>query len=81
MKVKELKEIINRYPGRRDWLKIYEGLDLVCITKSESISLDLLDEWEIDWIAPDMTDKGVRDIGETGPCIKIVLKERREETT
>ena len=51
MKFKELKEVINRHPGRHDKIAITIGLGNDAIIEAESPILDFLDDYEVAWIA------------------------------
>ena len=78
MKFKELKEVINRHPGRHDKIAITIGLGNDAIIEAESPLLDCLDDYEVAWIAPETVGNNiVTDSDE--PCIDVHLVERKEE--
>lgn len=74
MKFGELKTVINRHSGRHEWISIAIGLGTDAIIQNDSPLLDMLDEYEVNWIAPGtigestVTHQGV-------PCIEVHLKE------
>lgn len=77
MKFKELKEVINRHPGRHDKIAITIGLGNDAIIEAESPLLDCLDDYEVAWIAPETVGNNiVTDSDE--PCIDVHLKDKEE---
>ena len=74
MKFKELKEVINRHPGRHDKIAITIGLGNDAIIEAESPILDYLDDYEVAWIAPDKVGHNIVTDSEE-PCIDVRLKE------
>jgi hypothetical protein len=79
MKFKELKEVINRHPGRHDKIAITIGLGNDAIIEAESPLLDCLDDYEVAWIAPETVGNNiVTDSDE--PCIDVHLKEKKEDS-
>lgn len=77
MKFKELKEVINRNPGRHDKIAISIGLGNDAIIEAESHILDCLDEYEVAWIAPETVGQNIVTNSEE-PCIDVHLKEMSE---
>lgn len=81
MLFKELKTAINRCNGRHDWISISIGSGGDAVIQAESPLLDALDDFEVDWIAPDtfgnctVTDGISAVTGDKIPCIDIHLKE------
>lgn len=78
MRFKALKEIINRHPGRHDKIAISIGLGTDAIIEAESEILDFLDDYEVDWIAPDTVGRNTV-TNEDEPCIEVHLKEREHD--
>ena len=74
MKFKELKEVINRHPGRHDKIAITIGLGNDAIIEAESPILDYLDDYEVAWIAPETVGHNIVSDSEE-PCIDVHLKE------
>lgn len=85
MKFKELKQVINRHPGRHDWISISIGLGVDAVIKAESPMMDCIDEYEVDWIAPstlgeETVTTGVSTVSdEVLPCLEVHLKEGTDE--
>ena len=77
MKFKELKEVINRHPGRHDKIAVSIGLGNDAIIEAESPILDFLDDYEVDWIAPETIGQNIVTNSEE-PCIDVHLKELNE---
>ena len=78
MKFAELKQVINRHPGRHDKIAITIGLGNDAIIEAESPLLDCLDDYEVAWIAPETVGNNiVTDSDE--PCIDVHLKGREDE--
>ena len=81
MRFGELKTVINRHPGRHDWISISIGLGVDAVIQAESPLLDIMDEYEVDWIAPstlgdETVTTGVSTVSdEIIPCIEVHLKE------
>ena len=74
MKFKELKEVINRHPGRHDKIAITIGLGNDAIIEAESPILDCLDDYEVAWISPETVGKNIV-TDSVEPCIDVHLKE------
>ena len=74
MKFKELKEVINRNPGRHDKIAITIGIGNDAIIEAESPILDFLDDYEVAWIAPETVGRNIVSDSEE-PCIDVHLKE------
>lgn len=72
MKFKELKDIINRSPGRHDRLAIHIELGFDAIIASDSEILDFLDDYSVKWIAPSTIGQSTV-TNEEEPCIEIHL--------
>lgn len=79
MKFKELKEVINRHPGRHDKIAITIGLGNDAIIEAESPLLDCLDDYEVAWIAPETVGNNIVTDSEE-PCIDVHLKEKKEDS-
>lgn len=87
MKFGELKTVINRHPGRHDWISISIGLGVDAIIQAESQLLDCMDDYEVAWIAPstlgdETVSTGISTVSdEMIPAIEVHLKEKekREE--
>ena len=74
----ELKQVINRHPGRHDKIAITIGLGNDAIIEAESPLLDYLDDYEVAWIAPETVGRNLVMESE-GPCIDVHLKDREDE--
>ena len=74
MKFKELKEVINRHPGRHNKIAITIGLGNDAIIEAESPILDFLDDYEVAWIAPETVGHNIVSDSEE-PCIDVHLKD------
>lgn len=85
MKFGELKTVINRYPGRHDWISVSIGLGVDAVIQAESPLLDCVDDYEVAWIAPstlgdETVTTGISTVSEEMiPAIEVHLKEKREE--
>lgn len=85
MKFGELKTVINRHPGRHDWISISIGLGVDAVIQAESPLLDCMDDYEVAWIAPstlgdETVTTGISTVSdEMIPAIEVHLKEKREE--
>ena len=77
MKFSELKQVINRSPGRHDKIAITIGLGNDAIIEAESPLLDCLDDYQVAWIAPDTVGRNIVTDSEE-PCISIHLQELTE---
>lgn len=73
----ELKQVINRHPGRHDKIAIAIGLGNDAIIEAESPLLDCLDDYEVAWIAPDTVGRNIVTDSEE-PCIEVHLKEKKD---
>lgn len=73
----ELKQVINRHPGRHDKIAITIGLGTDAIIEAESPLLDCLDDYEVAWIAPDTVGRNIV-TDDTEPCIEVHLKEKKD---
>ena len=78
MKFAELKQVINRHPGRHDKIAVSIGLGCDAIIEAESKILDYLDNYEVAWIAPSTVGENIVTNNEE-PCIEIHLREMQEE--
>ena len=84
MKFGELKTVINRHPGRHDWISISIGLGVDAIIQAESPLLDCMDDYEVAWIAPstlgeETVSTGISTVSdEMIPAIEVHLKEREK---
>lgn len=82
MKFGQLKTVINRHPGRHDWISISIGLGVDAVIQAESPMLDTIDDYEVDWIAPstlgeETVSSGISTVSdEVIPAIEVHLKER-----
>ncbi len=85
MKFGELKTVINRHPGRHDWISVSIGLGVDAVIQAESPLLDCMDDYEVAWIAPstlgdETVTTGISTVSEEMiPAIEVHLKEKREE--
>lgn len=79
MKFAELKQVINRHPGRHDKIAITIGLGNDAIIEAESPLLDCLDDYEVAWIAPETVGNNIVTDSEE-PCIDVHLKEKKEDS-
>ena len=77
MRFSELKQVINRHPGRHDKIAITIGLGTDAIIEAESPILDCLDDYEVAWIAPETVGQNIVTNSEE-PCIEIHLKEKKD---
>ncbi len=77
MKFSELKKVINRCTGRHNKIAITIGLGTDAIIEAESPLLDCLDDYEVDWIAPNTVGNNIVTDSEE-PCIDVYLKEKNE---
>ena len=77
MKFSELKQVINRNPGRHDKIAITIGLGNDAIIEAESPILDYLDDFEVAWIAPETVGQNIVTDSEE-PCIEVHLKEKKD---
>ena len=76
MKFGELKQVINRNPGRHEWVAVTIGLGTDAVISADSPILDLLDDYEVSWIAPStFGENTVTDRDE--PCLDVHLKEKQ----
>lgn len=73
----ELKQVINRHPGRHDKIAITIGLGNDAIIEAESPLLDCLDDYEVVWIAPETVGNNIVTDSEE-PCIDVHLKEKKD---
>ena len=73
----ELKQAINRHPGRHDKIAITIGLGTDAIIEAESPLLDCLDDYEVAWIAPDTVGRNIV-TDDAEPCIEVHLKEKKD---
>ena len=78
MKFKELKQVINRHPGRHDQIAVTIGLGCDAVIEAESEILDYLDDYEVKWIAPSTVGENLVTDKEE-PCIEVHLAEKRKE--
>ena len=85
MRFGELKTVINRHPGRHDWISISIGLGVDAVIQAESPLLDCMDDYEVAWIAPstlgeETVSTGISTVSdEMIPAIEVHLKEKRDE--
>ena len=85
MKFGELKTVINRHPGRHDWISVSIGLGVDAVIQAESPLLDCMDDYEVAWIAPstlgdETVTTGISTVSEEMiPAIEVHLKEKRDE--
>jgi hypothetical protein len=77
MKFSELKKVINRCTGRHNKIAVTIGLGTDAIIEAESPLLDCLDDYEVDWIAPNTVGNNIVTDSEE-PCIDVYLKEKNE---
>ena len=77
MKFSELKTVINRCTGRHNKIAVTIGLGTDAIIEAESPLLDCLDDYEVDWIAPNTVGNNIVTDSEE-PCIDVYLKEKNE---
>lgn len=77
MKFSELKKVINRCTGRHNKIAITIGLGTDAIIEASSPLLDCLDDYEVDWIAPNTVGNNIVTDSEE-PCIDVYLKEKNE---
>lgn len=75
MKFSELKNVINRHPGRHEKIAITIGLGTDAIIEAESPILDYLDDYDVAWIAPSTVGHNTVTDSEE-PCIDVHLKEK-----
>lgn len=78
MKFGELKTVINRSPGRHDWVAVTIGLGTDAIISAESPILDLIDDYEVAWIAPSTIGENLVTDKEQ-PCIEVHLQEKKDD--
>lgn len=78
MKFGELKQVINRNPGRHEWVAINIGLGTDAVVKAESPMLDLIDDYEVAWICPSTVGENLVTDKEQ-PCIEVHLKEKENQ--
>ena len=76
MKFSELKNVINRHPGRHEKIAITIGLGTDAIIEAESPILDYLDDYDVAWIAPSTVGHNTVTDSEE-PCIDVHLKEKK----
>lgn len=74
MKFGELKSIINRHKGRHDLVAVHIGLGCDGIIEAESPIIDMLDAYEVDWVAPAKAGRFYLADWDL-PCIEVHLKE------
>ena len=74
MKFGELKTVINRHSGRHEWISITIGLGTDAIIQNDSPLLDMLDDYEVSWMAPGTIGESTVTHKEV-PCIEVHLKE------
>lgn len=77
MKFSELKQVINRSPGRHAKIAITIGLGNDAIIEAESPLLNCLDDYNVLWIAPGTVGLNIVTDSEE-PCIDIHLQELTE---
>lgn len=84
MKFGELKTVINRHPGRHDWISVSIGLGVDAVIQAESPLLDCMDDYEVAWIAPstlgdETVTTGISTVSEEMvPAIEVHLKEKEK---
>lgn len=78
MRFSELKQVINRHPGRHDKIAITIGLGNDAIIEAESPILDCLDDYEVAWIAPETVGKNLVTESEE-PCIEVHLEKGKSD--
>lgn len=78
MKFSELKQVINRHPGRHDKIAVAIGLGTDAVIEAESPLLDALDEYEVEWITPGTVGKNLV-TDEEEPCIEVHLGDAADE--
>ena len=79
MKFGELKQVINRNPGRHERVAINIGLGTDAVVKADSPMLDLIDDYEVAWICPSTIGENLVTDKEQ-PCIEVRLKEKKNQT-